>query len=278
MRPRKIRLSILFALLILNLMSCEQMFTTNIFSSIANPKPSASELSSMSASELEEFIASKTNLDYLTNSASLKAAALAALGYGEGQTPPSTATTADEQTAAVVAAEISLKTVSDAVDFSSSILAKLSTGTNISTTTTSSVVDFITSVLPDSLQSAAEAGDSMPSSFITLIDAYLDAAAAYEALGAGVSANGGSYASGLELSSSETADIAVNAVISGLVSAVVPASGGDTVAEALWSALTGTTTSFTIATGTIDDLTSGTGSIAALVEASKLGSLLGGED
>jgi hypothetical protein len=277
-------LSILVLFLSLALVSCEQMYTTNLFGSLTHPKPSVSAMQKKSPDQIKEYISSTANLNQLIDDPDLKAAALTALGYGSGQTVPTTAVTADQQTAAIVAAEIAIKTVPVASGFSAAVLGTLASGSELSTETTADVVSLVESVLPDEIASSLQAGSTTPpDSFIQMINAYADANAAYEALGTGVASNAGSYAEGLSISSSETKDIAVNAVIAGMINAVTPVgitnpTSAD-VAVALWSALNNNAaaeTYVTVSSTTLDTLTSGTGPIACLVTASGLGSLLEG--
>lgn len=115
----------------------------------------------------------------------------------------------------------------------------------------------------------------MPSSFTDMINAFSDSCAAYNALGGSV---GSGHVYAAAVSSSEAADIAVNAVISGLIEAVTPASPAPPTAraEALWAALSGTvspSSAFKITASTLTTLTTGTGDIANLVNASNLGSM-----
>jgi hypothetical protein len=113
----------------------------------------------------------------------------------------------------------------------------------------------------------------MPSSFNDVIGAYLQADAAYQALGAGVGSDSG-YAPGLNLSSSEKADIAVNAVIADLISTVVPSGTDAQKAQALWSAITDPANAVTFIgpSPTFSILTT-TGPVANLVDQTSLGSM-----
>jgi hypothetical protein len=215
---------------------------------------------------MQTYISSTENLNQLAADPELKAAALANLSAVYG----TSATTADQQTAAVVSADISIGTVPDAVSFSASILGGLLTSSSLSISTESDLSTFIKAALPTDIASSVSPGAAMPSNFADMIGAYLAADKAYEALGAGVGTDG-SYASDLSLTSSKKAEIAVNAVIAGLISTVQPESG-KTTAEALWAALTGDSNAFTIPSTALNDLTSG-GAVANLVNASSLSSM-----
>jgi hypothetical protein len=266
------RATILFTVLVLLfslfMVSCEAMFTTNIFGKLTHPKPSAADMQNKTPAEMHDYVASAQNMNQLIEDPSLKAAALANMSAVYG---PS-AETLDQQTAAVVAAQISIMTVPDAVGLSGSILSALTSGSSLGSGTPSEVASFIKDVLPDDIKGSVAPGAAMPSTFSAMIDAYLHANSAYQALGAGVGTDGG-YAPGLNLSSSEKADIAVNAAIAGLIASVTPTPPGP-VADALWSALTDPTNaaSFIGSSMTFSALAS-TGPIANLVDQTSLGSM-----
>jgi hypothetical protein len=266
--------SLLVVLVSLSMVSCDAMFSTNVFAKLTHPTPSAAELAAKTPSEMQDYVSSTENMNQLADDPDLKDAALTALGYGEAQTPPASALTPDEQLAAIVAAEIFIQTVPDAAGLSASVLGALAGGSALSSASESDIASFIESVLPAGIQDGVAPGAPMPADFAAMIEAFISANDAYEALGQGLVDGGGGYAAGLDLTSSEKADIAVNAVISGLVAAVVPASG--TAAEALWLALTdpaGASSYITVPSTAIDDLTSGAGPIASLVGASSIGAM-----
>jgi hypothetical protein len=247
------------------------MFSNNVFAKLTHPTPSVAEISAKTPAEMQTYISSAENLNQLAADPELKAAALANLAAVYG----TSATTADKQTAAVVAADISIGTVPDAVSFSASILGGLLTSSSLSVGTESDLSSFIKAALPADIASSVSPGAAMPSNFKDMIGAYLAADSAYAALGAGVGADDNKYAADLGLTSSKKAEIAVNAVISGLISAVQPESGDTSPAakaEALWAALTGDSSAFTIPSTALDDLTKA-GAIANLVNASSLGSM-----
>jgi hypothetical protein len=278
MKRTAIALSMLVLLLSMALVSCDAMFSTNIFAKMTHPTPSSADILSKTPDQLQAYTSSATNIAALSNDPELKASALTALGYGASRTAPASALSATEQTAAIVAAIVSIKTVPAAAGFSASVLGTLAGGSSIPKDT-AGITSLVKSVLPKDAADSLKAGDaSPPASFVAMITAFSEANAAYTALGNGVVANSGSYASGLPVSSSEKSEIAVNAVLSGLIDAIVPASGADTpanVADSIWGGLMGQSSTFSISPTAVTDLTSATSSpIAGLVKASSLGALL----
>jgi hypothetical protein len=268
MKQAKLLSPMIVFLVSLFLVSCDSMFSNNLFAKLTHPTPTVAEIASKTPAQMQDYISSAENLNQLADDPALKAAALANLAAVYG----SVATTVDQQTAAVVAADISIKTVPDAASLSASVQAAIISGTKISSASPSDLASLIEAALPSDIKGSVVPGAAMPANFADMIDAYLQANAAYAALGAGVGADGG-YAPGVGLSSGDKAEIAVNALISGLVSAVVPANGNQTTAEALWAALTGSTDSFSIPANTFDELTK-TGPVANLVSASSLAPML----
>jgi hypothetical protein len=270
MKRLRIALPSLAILLALSLSSCEQMFSTNLFAKWTHPVPSAADMGQKTPEQLKDYIGSSANLTILIENPDLKQAAIDSL---------TTAYVADisgasGQTAAIVAADIEIQTVPEAAGLSSSILGALVGGSSVPTIQ-AEVAPFVKTVLPPDI-AASLGSPTPPAAFTAMIDAFIGANAAYVALGTEVQSAG--YASGLGLSSAETASIAVNAVISGLVSAIVPAGPclGFSVADALWAAINGTSAAITVSSSAISELTSGSYPIASLVNASSLGSILGG--
>jgi hypothetical protein len=257
-------------LLAISLSSCDAMFSTNAFATLTHTAPTAAEISAMSPADLQAYIASAENLKQLTADASLKTAALDNLSRVYG----SSAISADQQTAAIVAAKIEIGTVPDALSFAASVQAKIIGGTALSSASPNDISAIVESALPADMKNAIAPGASMPASFAEMIDAFVGANGAYAALGAGVVADGNGYAAGLNPSQAEKDEIAANAVISGLLVAVTPTNPGQTKAEALWAALAGSAGTFAIPSSTLDGLTNGAGPIAALVAASSFGSKL----
>ena len=267
------RASLLFIVLVLLvpllLVSCEAMFTTNIFGKLTHPTPSVADMQTKTPAEMEDYISSTQNLNQLADDPALKAAALGNMAavYSVGNT------SVDQQRAAVVAANIAIMTVPDAVDLSGSILSALTGGTTLASGSPTDVASFIRNVLPADIKGSVSPGAAMPAGFSAMIQAYQQADSAYQALGAGVGTDGG-YAPGLDLSSSEKADIAVNAVIAGLIGSVTP-SGSLSIADALWSALIDPTSagSYIVGTASTFSALTGAGPVANLVGQTSLGSM-----
>jgi hypothetical protein len=290
MKRTAILLSML-VLLSLALVSCDAMFSTNIFSKATHPTPSAADMTNKTPVEMQAYVASAANLEQLAQDPALKAAALDALGYGAADPPPPPATTPDDQIAAIVAADIAIRTVPVAAQFSAGILGYLVGGGSVPTdasgnTTLAGVTTLVDAILPQDIQDGIASGGAMPQSFLDMIGAFAGANDAYNALGLGIGTTG--YAEGTGLSSSDKSDIAVNAVISGLISAIEPLNaavpGSPTpaeIADALWSALidpasAGSVISIDPAAFTTLTDTTGTGAVANLLAASGLASLMGG--
>jgi hypothetical protein len=266
--------SMLVLILSLTIVSCDAMFTTNIFSKLTHPTPSAADIAKKTPAEMKDYVSSQENMKQLADDPDLKAAALANLESVYGVS----AATTDQQTAAIVAAEISIQTVPAAAEFSVSILGALAEGKAPSSPASlDEMLAFIKDALPGDIASGVSPGATMPSSFSGMIDAFLQAHRAYDALGAGVGSGGG-YAPGLGLTSGEKADIAVNAVIAGLIGAVNPKPNHDAadVAGALWGALVDPANAgsyFFNSLPTLSELVNGSGPTVDLVNAAGLGSL-----
>jgi hypothetical protein len=306
--------SMLVFLLALTLASCDSMFNTNIFAKMTHKTPSVSEIQQKSPDELKTYIASEANMTILTDNEDLKAAALDTLAAVYAS--DSTASASDQQTAAVVAADISIQTVPVAAQFSSDLLASVVKGnandltstdsTGASVVTEASISDFVETILPSDIVSSIQSGDTTPpQTFTDLITAFASANEAYAALGSSltpvVSSDGTTsyaYADGV-VDSSASSEVAVNAVIAGLITAVIPATATDVngdgkvtssdvtaaqISTALWAAMldpANASSAISIDSSVLDSLTSTdssgtTSSIAKLVLASGLGSLLGG--
>ncbi len=293
--------SMLVFLLALSLVSCDSMFNTNIFAKMTHKTPSVSEIEQKSPEELKTYISSDANVTILKDNPDLKEAALESLATTYTSTDASVTTT-DKQTAAVVAADISIQTVPVAAQFSSDLLAALVDGsaenlTSSGSVTADTVSSFIETVLPADVVTSIKAGDATPpSSFTDLISAFFEANTAYQALGTSLEyvdtdgdgiADSYVYADGV-VSSSESSELAINAVIAGLITAIDTNGSADTTAAtsaeistALWNAMVTGTADFTIEDSVLDSLTSqnddgsSTNSIAKIVLASSLASLLG---
>jgi hypothetical protein len=112
-----------------------------------------------------------------------------------------------------------------------------------------------------------------------MIAAFKEASAAYDALGASVSANGGAYDSSSGITDSDKNGIAVNAVIATIVSSSTDKDGktfadDNARAQALWTALQNpSSASSSISLSDMSDVK--TSGVSSLITASSLGSLLG---
>lgn len=250
-------LSMLVLLLSVALVSCDAMFTTNAFAKITHPKPSASDIASKTPDQLQTYTASATNLQQLKDDSTLKEEALKNLAtYYAPATGTVDAKQPEVQTAAIVAADIIIKTNPEAAVLSGSILSYVAQeGSSFKAPdSTSGITSLVENILPASITDSLAPGAAMPATFLDMITAFSDANAAYQTLGAGVAGSGGAtpaYADGTSVSTSEASAIAVNALVSGLISAIQPndASGvpianptPDQIASALWTALSDPTT------------------------------------
>jgi hypothetical protein len=259
MRRTAIFISMLVLLLSLALVSCDAMFTSNVFAKITHPTPSAADMSSKTPDQLQTYAGSQYGMSVLANDPALKEAALAAAAAyylpSTGYTPDPT--TPEVQTAAIVAADISINTVPDAASLTGGILSfVLDSNNKVSTTTTEETTTLIQGILPDDIKNAVLGGGEMPSSFTDMIAAYSQANAAFMVLGAGIepAVTGAKpvFADGTSLAAGQANSIAVNAMISGLLTAVKPMVAGtstpivnptpDELAAALWTALVDPTT------------------------------------
>lgn len=248
MKRTTIFISMLVLLLSLGLVSCDAMFETNLFAKMTHPEQSAADISAKTPDQMQEYTNSAFNLKTLVDNPDLKTAALEKLAtyYAD----PAAMGSSDAQTAAIVAAEIAIKTVPEAAGLSGSILAFVSNKDNkISTDTTTDVTNMVTQVLPKEIADTLAGGGDMPQAFTEMIDAFVLANDAFQALGTGIG-TGATYADGTSVSSVEQQSIAVNAIIAGLLSAVTPAVIADPVAgptseeiaTGLWIALSDPTT------------------------------------
>lgn len=223
----------------------------------------------MSASQLSSFIQSEANLKTLEGNSSLKAAALANLQtiFDSG-----TASTSDKEIAANTYANIAIETVPSAEEFSSDFLVAVAANSS-SYNTAAGALSLISSALPSTISQALSSKTSTPpQSFIDLVSAYGSANTAYQALGSTVGSTG--YASGSGISANQANGIAVNAVISALVSTAQPV-GATTTAAALWNALLNPSNASSYVTlPTYDTITTTGSNVANLIQASSLGATL----
>jgi hypothetical protein len=291
MRRIPLSLALFVTLLSLSMISCEQMFTSNLFSSITHVTPTAAQIAEKTPTEMQAYVSSAANIATLAENSELKTQALETLAavYND-----STASTADKQVAAAVAADISIQTVADAAAFSSSLLGAVAGAASDSSSTsslesTAGVIDLVNSILPADIQSEITSGSTTPpESFTTMISAFIEAKAAYTALAAsltptttvsdtGTATTSYSYADNAGISSSDANEIAVNALVSCVIGSITDSSGSSTpeaIAQALWSAVTdinNATKYLSIDEDAID--VSGSGTVGRLISGSSLASL-----
>jgi hypothetical protein len=280
MKRTRSALPLLLLPFLLALTSCDQMFNSNLFAKLTHPTPSVADIAQKSPDQLLQYVTSSAaNVQTLADNPDLKAAALQSLSttYKDAS-----ATAVDQQTAALAAAVISIQTVPAAAELTTNLVSAIVNQKNLSTATTADVSALVQSILPSDI-AASVGAPTPPAAFVAMIEAYTQANAAYTALGNGV-VSGGGFAAGVDLGSSGAQqsatknDIAMNAIISGLVAAiVVPPNSSDSTATALWNGLNGDTTAFTVPSASVDALTKSpaTNPIASLVNASDLGAKIG---
>jgi len=266
--------SLFVLLLALSLASCDSMFTTNIFAGITHPAQTTASIKAMSTTDLANYVASNANLQTLANDSSLKAAALDNLAATYAST--SIASTADKQLAAETSATISIKTVPSATQFSGSLLGAITGAAtnNTDLSTESNVLAVIKTALGTDALGGLSTTSAPSASFTAIISAFSAANVAYTALGNSVESNGYSNTS---MTSSSKNEIAVDAVISALVSSVVATTPGTSSAQALWSALADPDHASSYLTmASLDTVKAQGSAVGALVGATSIGSLLGG--
>ena len=276
MKRTAIVFSPLVLFLSLTFVSCDQMFSNNLFAGLTQKKLSASSVAAMTPEEIVSMTSSTNAMGQLSDPAT-KAAALEAL-LPAYDTPAEQATVPG-QAAAIAAADISIETVPEAAQFASAAVSLVINSSDIfkSAASATDIADALTGILPSDIASQLASSTAPPVEFTTMIDAFVGAYSSYQALSAGVTASGGAgspaYADP-SIGPSQKTEIAVNATIAGLLSAVVPATGGSSsasVAAALWSSLRDpkNADSF-LSFGSIDDITGPTGTVGGLFAAANL--------
>ncbi len=224
---------IVFASLILalGLVSCDAMFENNLFAGMTHKELTVDSIQTQSPSELKETLDSQVYMDQLAEDQELKDAALGTLE--SAYTAPGATDTAEGQTAAILAADIMIDTVPAAAQFTASIVGII---TDVETLgdNPENMAETLQGILPLSIQESLTGGQTEPpADFVAMIDAFLAANDAYQALGAGL--DGGDYVA--DVSDGEALDIAVNAVICGAIWLISPVDVEMSTAEALWSAM-----------------------------------------
>jgi hypothetical protein len=243
------------------------MFQNNLFSGVTQQKLTSDSVAAMSASDIEALLNSAAAMKQLGTDAAAKKAALRKLSAAY-DTPAERATAAG-QAAAMAAAALSIKTVPDASQFSSSAIGLITSLSFSSATTPASVTDALKSILPSDIAGKLSSSTQPPAAFTTMIEAFTSANSAYVALSSGVTATSG-YADS-SLGSNDKMEIAADAAISGILSAVVPATPGESSAAALWAALRDPANADSqLSFGDISTIASPTGTIGGLLTAADL--------
>ena len=233
MRRTAIHSIVLVPLLMLALVSCDQMFSTNLFASLTQKKISADSISSMSVSDVEALLSSTDSMNQLAADQAARQAALKKLA-GAYATKAQQAT-ASGQAAAIAAATIAIKTDPDAAQFTASAVSLVASLSFSSTTGPGEVATALLGVLPPDISTLLSSDAQPPSSFVQMVSALTSANGAYQALAGGVASDGG-YADS-SVGADQKMEIAADAAISGVLSAVKPGSSQPSAAAALWSSL-----------------------------------------
>ena len=187
----------------------------------------------MSVSDIEALLSSADSMSQLSADQAARKAALKKLS--SAYTTPAQQATASGQDAAIAAAAISIKTEPDAAQFSASAVALVASLSFSPTTAPSDVATSLLGVLPPDISSLLSTDSQPPAAFIEMVDALTSANGAYQALANGVASNGG-YADP-SIGADQKMEIAADAAISGILSAVKPGASQPSAAAALWSSM-----------------------------------------
>ncbi len=228
MKRRTVILSMLVLPLGFLLMSCDQMFSINLFSSLTQKAITAGSIAGMTPAEIVALTGSADSMAKLAADQAAKDAALAKLAVAYN----ADASTSGGQAAAIAATDISIKTVPDAAQFAASAINLVTL--NFSTASATDIVNALTGILPADIAGSVGSSTQPPAAFIAMVAAFTSASAAFTALNTGISGSPPAYADP-SVTSAQKMEIAVNAVISGVLNTITPTSG--TAAEALWAAL-----------------------------------------
>jgi hypothetical protein len=220
--------------LALSMVSCDAMFSNNLFGGMTHKKLSADSIQGQTPSELKDTLDSDYNRDQFAEDPQLRQAVLDQLAGsydpGQGGNPG----TSEGQVAAILAADLIIQTDPAAAGLVAGAMGIVTAGVP-DVPDTEWFTDAVSGMLSQSVKEVFDAGGATPpQEFIDMIAAFEDASAAYYALNDGVGVDD-AYDAGVE--SSEAAEIAVNALIAGLVETLQPTGGYTTVAEALWAAM-----------------------------------------
>jgi hypothetical protein len=230
MKRRTVILSVLVLPVSIALVSCEQMYSINLFEKLTQPAISAASVAGMTSAEIVALTGSADSMAKLAADKAAKDAALAKLEA----TYQEDCSTGTGQAAAIAAADIAIKTVSDAAQFAASAINLVTI--NFSSASTTDIVNALTGILPADVAGSLSSASEPPAAFVDMLNAFTSASSAFTALNNGIGSGAAFADPSVEADSAKKTEIAVNAVISGLLSTVTPASG-TTSAEALWSAL-----------------------------------------
>jgi hypothetical protein len=214
-------------------MSCDALFEFNLFARLAQPELTVDSIQEQTPSELEDTLDSQDAMNQVMDDPALLDATLGTLaGYYTSDT-----TSAEGQTAAILAADIIIQTSPATAQFSAAAVGAIESIMEMADSETEptqeEVLNLISSILPVDVLEAYNAGSpTPPESFIEIVSTYGSLYTIYEDLSSGLES--GSYAA--DVDAGEAVDIAVNALFSGVISLVDPVAEQD-VASALWSAM-----------------------------------------
>jgi hypothetical protein len=231
MKRRTVIVSMLVLPVVLALVSCEPMFSTNLFSSLTQKTITPESIAAMTPAEIVALTDSADSMAKLAADKAAKDAALAGLAAAYANPLNSSA---DGQAAAIAAAEISIMTVPDAAQIAASAINLVTL--KFSTASATDIVNALTGILPADIAGSIGSSSQPPAAFIEMVAAFTNASDAFTALNNGISGPSPAYADP-NITSAQKMEIAVNAVISAIFSTITPKPTMGTTAEALWSAL-----------------------------------------
>lgn len=229
-------LPILF-LLVLVFTSCDALFEFNLFARLAQPELTVDSIQEQTPSELEDTLDSQDAMNQVMNDPALLDATLGTLDNYYDSEQGGDPSSAEGQTAAILAADIIIQTSPAAAQFSAAAVGAIESIMEMADSeaepTQEEVLNLISSILPVDVLEAYNAGSpTPPESFVEIVATYTQLYDIYTALSSGLGS--GSYAA--DVDAGEAVDIAVNAVFAGVISLIDPVAEQD-VASALWSAM-----------------------------------------
>jgi hypothetical protein len=240
------------------------MFTTNLFAKASHPALSAASISDMSVADIVALTKSSYSMSELASDSAARQAALAKLSAAYG----SSADSASAQAAAMAAATIIIQTDPDAAQFSASAISLITTLPFSSSTTPTDVVTAIIGALPPDISSQISPGSQPPAAFVQMVADFESSNSTFEALSAGLTATGGTYADA-SVGADQRMAMASDGAISALISDVQPTNGQST-ADALWAAICDPSTASSELSVDPGAISSSTGSLAGLLAAAGL--------